>query len=501
MAKGDHERAETSIKTQTPIMQNSQDKMMGTLNNSQQQFQKTYDTSVGQNQGSYDQIMGQYNSLYNNPFGEGYGTTGNVGGGGGGSPVSGQAQGIYSDLANNGGGYGWDGGFRGAVDKAIGGFGSLADNGAGAKWNPEYQGSISNALSGYGKLAQDGGGYGWDSGMRGRMDESLAGYSDFAKTGGFSDQNLQDMRARAIAPTRGIYAQAQNELNRGRSLGGGSPNFAAAQARMAREQGSTIADANTNVNASIAEQVQRGRLAGLSGLGQTSAMGQGLDTDINRMNQQGIIAGLGGLSNTALGAQGMNNDIDALNLQGRLGGLQGLSQTGIGAQGVSNNINELNARMRLAGLSGLDAGASASYGAGQSADALARQNAQDIYKAKMGTLGGMTDLYGTVPGMMQTAGNQLLGSNQQLLGGQELQNQIGMGNIGATSNLANIPGNFQSAMNNVNAAISPIANVAGAFTGGFGGLGGNAPQNQMSRNITSTPNPWQYGMPQTQGYA
>lgn len=97
--------------------------------------------------------------------------------------------------------------------------------------------------------------------------QAQAGYSDFAKTGGFSKEDLGNIRARALSPVRAVYANAQRNVNRQRSLQGGySPGFGAMQTRMAREQGQETSDAATNAEAGISEMVQKGKLAGLAGL-------------------------------------------------------------------------------------------------------------------------------------------------------------------------------------------------------------------------------------------
>ncbi len=143
----------------------------------------------------------------------------------------------------------------------------------------------SDAYSGYKNLSSGGGNYSTDPALRGRIDESLAGYSDFAKTGGYSPQDIQDLRARAIAPTRAVYANAQNNINRQRSLQGGySPNFTAATAKMARDQAYSIGDANTNVNAALADSIRSGKLAGLGGLTSTSLGQQGADLNVGQLN-------------------------------------------------------------------------------------------------------------------------------------------------------------------------------------------------------------------------
>jgi hypothetical protein len=97
--------------------------------------------------------------------------------------------------------------------------------------------------------------------------EAYAGYQQFARTGGFSPEDLANIRARSISPVRAVYSNAQREVNRQRALQGGySPGFQALQARMAREQSQGAADAYTDVEANIAEMVQKGKLAGLEGM-------------------------------------------------------------------------------------------------------------------------------------------------------------------------------------------------------------------------------------------
>lgn len=96
---------------------------------------------------------------------------------------------------------------------------------------------------------------------------AYSGYKSFADTGGFSPADIANLRARSVAPLRAVYANAQNNINRQRALQGGySPNYTAASAKMARELGSSLADANTNVEAELADKIHSGKLAGLGGM-------------------------------------------------------------------------------------------------------------------------------------------------------------------------------------------------------------------------------------------
>lgn len=100
------------------------------------------------------------------------------------------------------------------------------------------------------------------------MAHAMGTYGEFANTGGYSNQNIQDLRARGISPIRSVYANAVQNLDRQRALQGGySPNYTASVAKMSGELGRNLADQTTNVNAGLAEAINRGRLSGASGLG------------------------------------------------------------------------------------------------------------------------------------------------------------------------------------------------------------------------------------------
>lgn len=240
MAKGDHSRMQDQINNQGTTMQNSQNALMNTIYGQNVGFQNNYNTGVGMDLGSYNNIMGQYNDFYSQAMNGGVGTGG--GGGGGMGSGAGNEYGLYSDLANNGAGYSWD---------------------------PMFYGAMGNAIS---------------------------GFQNFADTGGFSKQDIQDLRARAISPTRAVYANAQNNLNQNRQLQQFSPNYAAATAKMARDLSYGISDANVDANASIAQMVQQGKLAGLQGLTAAGSSGQGLSNQLDQINLSGKLAGLSGMT-------------------------------------------------------------------------------------------------------------------------------------------------------------------------------------------------------------
>lgn len=143
--------------------------------------------------------------------------------------------------------------------------------------------------------------------------KAYPGFEEFSRTGGYSDQDIQDLRARAIAPTRAVYQNAQANLDRNRALqGGNSPNYAAATAKMARELSHSIGDANVNVNASLADQIRQGKLAGLSGM-------TGIDSSRvqeNALNRQGDNQALAGMSSLYSATPGMSNMFGSHMFQG-----------------------------------------------------------------------------------------------------------------------------------------------------------------------------------------
>lgn len=127
--------------------------------------------------------------------------------------------------------------------------------------------------------------------------QSFGGFKGFSESGGFSSGDLANIRARAVSPVRAAYANAQQNVNRQRSLQGGySPGFGVLQSRMARQQGQATSDAATNAEASIAEMVQQGKLAGLQGMAGTEARTSGSDTS-GSSSSSGGGGGRGGADN------------------------------------------------------------------------------------------------------------------------------------------------------------------------------------------------------------
>jgi hypothetical protein len=198
---------------------------------------------------------------------------------------------------------------------------------------------------------------------------SYKGYTEFSETGGYSPNDIANMRARGVSPIRSAYANAEREMGRGRALQGGySPNMAASQVKMAREQGQSAADATQNVEAGLAEARNRGRLAGLSGMYGVENSRLGADVDLSKFN-------------VGLDFEGQQYNADA------------------------------QARAQAANIGSAESSAAAS-------------RAQ-----QMQALNGMANLYGTTPGMSQLFGNQLLTAVGQggQMGNTFTQNEIAAG--------------------------------------------------------------------------
>ncbi len=208
--------------------------------------------------------------------------------------------------------------------------------------NQNYNYGVDQNLSDYNSIMNNYREFLGGSSDRG-LGQSLDTYGDFAKTGGFTPQNIQDIRARAEAPIRGVYSNARADVDRQRRLQHGfSPNYTAATAKMARDQAYSTADASTNAEAMIAQLIQQGRLAGAGGLGQVSLGARGQDASALG-GMQGLYSATPGLASTFgnqvlaagnqdLQGQQLQNQIAEMIMRGRLGesGVAGSYQSALG---------------------------------------------------------------------------------------------------------------------------------------------------------------------------
>lgn len=158
------------------------------------------------------------------------------------------------------------------------------------------------------------------------------GYQNFADTGGYSPGDIANIRSRALAPASAVFARGKQEVERNRALQGGySPGYGTLMSRMAREKGQTLSDASTNIEASIADLIRQGKLAGLAGLGNVQGQKTGLygtgPGEAGLFGNQ-VLAG----TNQLLENAGQSNQVNQAAAQGAIaaGQLPGKFQSAMG---------------------------------------------------------------------------------------------------------------------------------------------------------------------------
>ncbi len=180
---------------------------------------------------------------------------------------------------------------------------------------------------------------GTDKNYSGPGQEAAGYFRNFANTGGISGGDIADMRERAISPMRAVYQNAQDNLNSNKSAQQFSPNYAAASAKMARNLGYGVADANTNVNASLAEMIQKGKLAGAQGLAGTEGMN--LQALLGANNGQANLYGTTPGMSSTFGNQLLNSSNQLLQGNGQQIGLgQGIMNAQIGKASQPSNYQQ-----------------------------------------------------------------------------------------------------------------------------------------------------------------
>lgn len=161
----------------------------------------------------------------------------------------------------------------------------------------------------------------------GYLRETMPGYRDFAQTGGYSPTDIQELRARGVAPIRTAYGNTMMEMNRSRALAGsgGATNYIAAASKAQRELPGQMADATTTVNANLADAIRQGKIQGLAGMsGVGATMGGLASQDAGRMLQAGMANQNADLQRQQLTEQSLQslrrNQLDALQGQSSLYG-------------------------------------------------------------------------------------------------------------------------------------------------------------------------------------
>lgn len=202
---------------------------------------------------------------------------------------------------------------------------------------------------------------------------SMSNLSGLAATGGYSQGDIGNIRARAIAPIRSIYSSAQQGLERSKALQGGySPNMAAATSKMAREQSDIIGQKTGDIEAQIAQNVVGNKLAiaptwssASAGMNAARTASEGADAD--RVNTAAMF-------NQEMPLKYRDSNLNTNNFQNQniLGGIEGMralygtnpalvntfgsqvaqaGQLGQGQQQINNakKANLLNSGMRMFG--------------------------------------------------------------------------------------------------------------------------------------------------------
>lgn len=232
----------------------------------------------------------------------------------------------------------------------------LVDKDRGTAQQDSLMGAYSNLLGmapgmfapsygGYSNLASQGAGASFDPSYRSGLANSSNGYGEFSKIGGFSQNDINNFRARSSVPIRAVYANANSDIDRQARLSGGQgANYNATKSRLARELAISLGDASTNTEASLADLIRSGKLSGLSGLAGNSVAGQGLQNSIDSLNASTRLGALGGMTSNA------SSGLSAM-LSG-LGGLSNLYSSAPGTAALSSG-NALNSSNQLLTLQGL----------------------------------------------------------------------------------------------------------------------------------------------------
>lgn len=199
------------------------------------------------------------------------------------------------------------------------------------------QGPNQGLIGQYQKLANDK--YSPERVSYNRTDElntAFGNMRELSETGGYSAQGIADLRARGVSPLRSMYGQAQNEMNRNKSIQGGySPSFNAASSKNTRDMADSIAGQISNVNAGIAQNVASNRLSAAPQYGQMAQTEQGDIDTINKFNSTQGLNAAGLNRNTSIGALGGIQDVYNQNNATRLGALGGVNAS------TQNNSNQM----------------------------------------------------------------------------------------------------------------------------------------------------------------
>lgn len=302
--------------------------------------------------------------------------------------------------------------------------------------NPnDISGMGAEAYAGYRKLAQGLGQNFWNdyNNYANSLNSAIGQYQNFANTGGFSQADKDAMMAQAIAPSRQIYQNAQDQARLDASrMGVNSGGNGAALNALARNQNQSISDANVNALAQQAQLVQQGKEFGTSGLSQASLAGMDARTQVEQLNAQMKEAGLGGMT-----------DIEKARLTAQLQNQQ-----------IQQSADIASAQLAESAAGRAESASSANA-------ALQERALTDQYGLQLQNNQQGISLYGTTPAATALA-------DQTLLGNQQLSNNFQLGVLGSYGNNGNntsIPqkvGQYGQAASQIGAGVGAIGNIFGA---------------------------------------
>lgn len=128
--------------------------------------------------------------------------------------------------------------------------------GQGNDWMNDSYGKLNDVFGQYGNAARTGFG-----------DEyrSRSFYDELMKTGGFTDKDKQEFRARAEAPTVGMYDTLKDAMATQSNINPYNVGFGGQMAKLARQKGQEITAADLGAETNLDQMIREGRLAGAAG--------------------------------------------------------------------------------------------------------------------------------------------------------------------------------------------------------------------------------------------
>jgi len=125
--------------------------------------------------------------------------------------------------------------------------------------------------------------------LNGQFGDVYKGYGDFAKTGGLSPEDIGNIRSRSNAGISSTFTNLRDNLQRGAARQGGfAPGYGATMAKFGRDEAQANADTSRDTELGIKQAVNQGKLAGLGGMGTTTAQQSALEQAIAQHKLAGI---------------------------------------------------------------------------------------------------------------------------------------------------------------------------------------------------------------------